>query len=131
MLAYVTVAAQLPIGLQLSGTVLDEARIFRIVHAYEQSTDWHKAHPKLSTKLSYLFKLTRFTTDPFWISRRPADRYFGLPGYLEPAPKKTSMDLIFPVLLKLKTSTFRTTLLSVVTISTNRNRSSPLSAILM
>jgi hypothetical protein len=81
--------------------------------------------------IEHLFKLTRFTTDPFWISPRPADRYFGLPGYLEPAPKKTSIDLIFPVLLKLKTSTFRTTWLSVVTISANRNRSSPLSAILM
>jgi aspartyl-tRNA(Asn)/glutamyl-tRNA(Gln) amidotransferase subunit A len=33
---------QLPIGLQLLGNALDEARIFQIAHAYEQSTDWHK-----------------------------------------------------------------------------------------
>jgi len=36
-----------PIGLQLLGKALDEARIFQIAHAYEQSTDWHKARPKL------------------------------------------------------------------------------------
>jgi aspartyl-tRNA(Asn)/glutamyl-tRNA(Gln) amidotransferase subunit A len=39
--------AQLPIGLQLLGKALDEARIFQIAHAYEQSTDWHKARPKI------------------------------------------------------------------------------------
>jgi len=38
---------QLPIGLQLLGKALDEARIFQIAHAYEQSTDWHKAKPKI------------------------------------------------------------------------------------
>jgi aspartyl-tRNA(Asn)/glutamyl-tRNA(Gln) amidotransferase subunit A len=38
---------QLPIGLQLLGKALDEARIFQIAHAYEQSTDWHNARPKL------------------------------------------------------------------------------------
>jgi aspartyl-tRNA(Asn)/glutamyl-tRNA(Gln) amidotransferase subunit A len=38
---------QLPIGLQILGKSLDEARIFQIAHAYEQSTDWHKARPKL------------------------------------------------------------------------------------
>jgi aspartyl-tRNA(Asn)/glutamyl-tRNA(Gln) amidotransferase subunit A len=38
---------QLPIGLQLMGKALDEARIFQIAHAYEQSTDWHKAKPKI------------------------------------------------------------------------------------
>ena len=41
---------QLPIGLQLLGKALDEARIFQIAHAYEQSTDWHKARPPISTK---------------------------------------------------------------------------------
>jgi aspartyl-tRNA(Asn)/glutamyl-tRNA(Gln) amidotransferase subunit A len=40
--------SQLPIGLQILGKALDEARIFQIAHAYEQSTDWHKARPKLS-----------------------------------------------------------------------------------
>jgi aspartyl-tRNA(Asn)/glutamyl-tRNA(Gln) amidotransferase subunit A len=34
---------QLPIGLQLLGKALDEARIFQIAHAYEQSTEWHNA----------------------------------------------------------------------------------------
>lgn len=36
---------RLPIGLQLLGKALDEARILQIAHAYEQSTDWHKARP--------------------------------------------------------------------------------------
>lgn len=39
--------SQLPIGLQILGKSLDEARIFQIAHAYEQSTDWHKAKPKV------------------------------------------------------------------------------------
>src|SRR5215471_11881191 len=39
--------SQLPIGLQIMGKSLDEARIFQIAHAYEQSTDWHKQRPKL------------------------------------------------------------------------------------
>jgi aspartyl-tRNA(Asn)/glutamyl-tRNA(Gln) amidotransferase subunit A len=38
---------KLPIGLQLLGKALDEARIFQIAHAYEQSTDWHKARPTI------------------------------------------------------------------------------------
>ncbi|MEY2480361.1 MAG: aspartyl-tRNA(Asn)/glutamyl-tRNA(Gln) amidotransferase subunit [Verrucomicrobiota bacterium] len=38
---------QLPIGLQILGKALDEARIFQIANAYEQSTDWHKARPPL------------------------------------------------------------------------------------
>jgi aspartyl-tRNA(Asn)/glutamyl-tRNA(Gln) amidotransferase subunit A len=37
----------LPIGLQILGKALDEARVFQIAHAYEQSTDWHKQRPKL------------------------------------------------------------------------------------
>jgi aspartyl-tRNA(Asn)/glutamyl-tRNA(Gln) amidotransferase subunit A len=36
---------QLPIGLQLLGKPFDEARLLQIAHAYEQSTDWHKARP--------------------------------------------------------------------------------------
>lgn len=39
---------ELPIGLQLLGKPLDEARILQIAHAYEQSTDWHKARPPLA-----------------------------------------------------------------------------------
>ncbi len=40
---------QLPIGLQLLGKALDEARLFQIAHAYEQSTDWHRARPPIET----------------------------------------------------------------------------------
>jgi len=36
---------QLPIGLQLLGKPMGEARLLQIVHAYEQSTNWHKARP--------------------------------------------------------------------------------------
>src|SRR5438270_994655 len=39
--------SELPIGLQVLGKALDEARIFQIAHAYEQSTDWHKQRPKV------------------------------------------------------------------------------------
>ena len=39
---------QLPIGLQFLGKALDEARIMQIAHAYEKSTDWHKARPPLA-----------------------------------------------------------------------------------
>ncbi len=40
---------KLPIGLQLLGKALDEARIFQIAHAYEQSTDWHKVRPAIES----------------------------------------------------------------------------------
>jgi len=39
---------RLPIGLQFLGKALDEARILQIAHAYEQSTDWHKARPPIA-----------------------------------------------------------------------------------
>jgi aspartyl-tRNA(Asn)/glutamyl-tRNA(Gln) amidotransferase subunit A len=39
--------AALPIGLQLMAKTLDETRLFGIAHAYEQSTEWHKARPPL------------------------------------------------------------------------------------
>jgi aspartyl-tRNA(Asn)/glutamyl-tRNA(Gln) amidotransferase subunit A len=39
---------QLPIGLQLLGKALDEARILQLAHAYEQSTDWHKQRPPMT-----------------------------------------------------------------------------------
>ena len=38
---------RLPIGLQFLGKPLDEARLLQVAHAYEQSTDWHKARPPL------------------------------------------------------------------------------------
>ena len=41
---------RLPIGMQLLGKPLDEARILHIAHAYEQSTDWHKARPPIASK---------------------------------------------------------------------------------
>ena len=40
---------KLPIGLQLLGKALDEARILQIAHAYEQSTDWHKVRPGIES----------------------------------------------------------------------------------
>jgi aspartyl-tRNA(Asn)/glutamyl-tRNA(Gln) amidotransferase subunit A len=42
---------RLPIGLQLLGKPLDEARILQIAHAYEQSTDWHRARPPIASTL--------------------------------------------------------------------------------
>jgi aspartyl-tRNA(Asn)/glutamyl-tRNA(Gln) amidotransferase subunit A len=36
----------LPIGLQLVGDRLQEKRLFRIAHAYESATDWHKREPQ-------------------------------------------------------------------------------------
>ena len=38
-------SARLPIGLQLLGKPLDEARLLQIAYAYEQSTTWHKQRP--------------------------------------------------------------------------------------
>jgi aspartyl-tRNA(Asn)/glutamyl-tRNA(Gln) amidotransferase subunit A len=38
---------RLPIGLQLLGKALDEERILQVAHAYERSTDWHKAKPPI------------------------------------------------------------------------------------
>jgi aspartyl-tRNA(Asn)/glutamyl-tRNA(Gln) amidotransferase subunit A len=38
---------RLPIGLQLLGKPFHEAQLLQIAHAYEQSTDWHKARPTL------------------------------------------------------------------------------------
>lgn len=42
---------RLPIGFQLLGKPLDEARILQIAHAYEKSTDWHKARPPITSSL--------------------------------------------------------------------------------
>ncbi|MDQ6808027.1 MAG: Asp-tRNA(Asn)/Glu-tRNA(Gln) amidotransferase subunit GatA [Verrucomicrobiota bacterium] len=38
----------LPIGLQLLGKPLDEARLLQIAHAFEQSTVWHQQRPALT-----------------------------------------------------------------------------------
>lgn len=37
----------LPVGLQLIGKPFAEAELLSIAHAYEQSTPWHKARPKI------------------------------------------------------------------------------------
>ena len=37
----------LPIGLQLMGRRMEESRLLRIGHAYEQATDWHLRHPQI------------------------------------------------------------------------------------
>jgi aspartyl-tRNA(Asn)/glutamyl-tRNA(Gln) amidotransferase subunit A len=42
---------RLPIGLQLLGKAFDEARVLQIAHAYEQSTDWHKARSPVAAIL--------------------------------------------------------------------------------
>jgi aspartyl-tRNA(Asn)/glutamyl-tRNA(Gln) amidotransferase subunit A len=42
----------LPIGLQIMAKSLDEGRLFQIAHAYEQSTEWHKARPPLGSAQS-------------------------------------------------------------------------------
>jgi aspartyl-tRNA(Asn)/glutamyl-tRNA(Gln) amidotransferase subunit A len=38
---------KLPVGLQLLGKPFDEANLLKIAHAYEQSTEWHKARPEM------------------------------------------------------------------------------------
>ncbi len=38
---------QLPVGLQILGKPLAEGTILRVAHAYEQSTEWHRAKPTL------------------------------------------------------------------------------------
>lgn len=40
-------ASGLPIGLQLAGRPFDESMVFRVAHAYERATDWHRRRPVL------------------------------------------------------------------------------------
>jgi aspartyl-tRNA(Asn)/glutamyl-tRNA(Gln) amidotransferase subunit A len=42
---------RLPIGMQLLGKALDEARILQIAYAFEQSTEWHKARAPIAATL--------------------------------------------------------------------------------
>ena len=42
---------RLPVGLQLLGKAFDEGRILQIAHAYEQSTDWHKARSPIAARM--------------------------------------------------------------------------------
>ena len=37
----------LPVGMQLMGPALGEEILFRMAHAYQQATDWHRRGPKL------------------------------------------------------------------------------------
>lgn len=37
----------LPIGMQLIGNFFEEGKLFRLAHAYEMNTDWHKRSPSL------------------------------------------------------------------------------------
>jgi aspartyl-tRNA(Asn)/glutamyl-tRNA(Gln) amidotransferase subunit A len=39
--------AGLPIGLQIIGPRLGEARVLALAHAYEQATDWHRRAPQV------------------------------------------------------------------------------------
>jgi len=40
--------AGLPIGLQVIGPRLGEARVLALAHAYEQATDWHRREPRIA-----------------------------------------------------------------------------------
>ena len=37
----------LPVGLQITGRLFDDATVLKVAHAYEQATEWHKMHPSL------------------------------------------------------------------------------------
>ena len=37
--------SKLPVGLQFLGRPFDEARLLQVAHAFEESTEWHKAKP--------------------------------------------------------------------------------------
>ena len=37
----------MPLGLQIIGNYFDESTIYRVAHAYEQSTDFHKQTPQI------------------------------------------------------------------------------------
>jgi aspartyl-tRNA(Asn)/glutamyl-tRNA(Gln) amidotransferase subunit A len=39
--------ARLPVGLQLTGRMFDEATLLRVADAYERATGWHKEVPSL------------------------------------------------------------------------------------
>jgi aspartyl-tRNA(Asn)/glutamyl-tRNA(Gln) amidotransferase subunit A len=39
----------LPLSMQIAAQPFDEAMVFRVAHAYEQSTQWHRRHPDLAS----------------------------------------------------------------------------------
>jgi aspartyl-tRNA(Asn)/glutamyl-tRNA(Gln) amidotransferase subunit A len=42
----------LPIGLQISGAPFAESTVLVLAHAYEQATEWHTRHPRMSAGLA-------------------------------------------------------------------------------
>ena len=40
-------AGQLPVGLQLTGRMFDEATLLKVADAYERLTDWHTRRPNI------------------------------------------------------------------------------------
>ncbi len=43
--------AGLPVSLQIAAKPFDEGTVFRVAHAYEQATPWHRRHPDLDRTL--------------------------------------------------------------------------------
>ena len=43
--------AGLPVSLQVAAKPFDESMVFRVAHAYERATPWHKRHPDLARTL--------------------------------------------------------------------------------
>jgi aspartyl-tRNA(Asn)/glutamyl-tRNA(Gln) amidotransferase subunit A len=43
--------AGLPLSLQIAAKPFDESTVFRVAHAYERATPWHKRHPDLERTL--------------------------------------------------------------------------------
>ena len=42
----------LPMAMQIAAKPFDEGTVFRVGHAYERSTDWHRRHPDLDATLA-------------------------------------------------------------------------------
>jgi aspartyl-tRNA(Asn)/glutamyl-tRNA(Gln) amidotransferase subunit A len=43
---------RLPIGVQFTGRVMEDATVLRVAHAYEQATSWSKERPPVASELS-------------------------------------------------------------------------------
>ena len=42
----------LPVAMQIAAKPFDEAMVFRVGHAYERATEWHRRHPDLEKTLA-------------------------------------------------------------------------------